>query len=323
MRIINKCKERIKYLNQLVDDVARSRYQNVDYEFYNRIANYVVNNMKLHKAMYNSNVEKMTKDECIELVCNFYKSIDENFYLKVDNILKGKDEKVKLNIEERSKLPKDFMPYVYTSNEGNQEINLVFDGTLDDAFDLVHELAHTLDLPDKNIPNNSRIEYSEVTSICIEKMFLSYLRENHLSSEEFILKQENIQIQRLFSHSLEFAIKYSFFDVKNKTGKINDKDIENIFRNYNVSYERGIDILKNNNQDMHFNSKYIIGGVASEQFLKLYKEDKSNSIENFEKYIELIKQNKGEEALATLGVDISVNSIKKSLTTINELEKII
>ena len=72
---------------------------------------------------------------------------------------------------------------------------------------------------------------------------------------------------------------------------------------------------------MHFNSKYIIAGIASEQFEKLYNEDKKRSTENFEKYIELIKQNKGEEALDALGVDLRINSIEKSLATMNELEK--
>ncbi len=306
MRIINKSKERLKYLNNLVDNVAKSRYPNVNYEYYNTIANCVLNNMKLHRVMCN-NVEKMTKEESIELVSSFYKSIDENFYLKIDNILKEKDENVRLNIAEKSKLPKNFMPSVYTSKEGKQKINLIFDGTLEDAFDLVHELAHTLDLPNENVQNSARIEYSEVTSTCIEKMFLNYLKENNLSSEEFISKQENMQTQRLFSHSLEFAIKYSFFNIKNKTGNINDRDIENIFRTYNIPYERGINILRNNNQDMHFNSKYIIAGIASEQFEKLYNEDKKRSTENFEKYIELIKQNKGEEALDALGVDLNIN----------------
>lgn len=320
MRTLNKNKERLKYINNLVDNVARSRYPNVNYEYYNTIAKSVLNNMKLHRAKYN-NAEKITKEKSIELVRSFYKSIDENFYLKIDNILKEKDENVRLNIAEKSKLPKNFMPSVYTSKEGKQKINLIFDGTLEDAFDLVHELAHTLDLPNENVSNSSRIEYSEVTSTCIEKMFLHYLKENNLSSEEFISKQKNMQTQRLFSHSLEFAVKYSFFDIKNKTGKINDKDIENIFRTYNIPYERGINILKNNNQDMHFSSKYIIAGIASEQFEKLYNEDKKRSTENFEKYIELIKQNKGEEALDALGVDLRINSIEKSLATMNELEK--
>ena len=320
MRILNKNKERLKYINNLVDNVAKSRHPNVNYEYYNTIAKSVLNNMKLHRAMYN-NAEKITKEKSIELVRSFYKSIDDNFYLKIDNILKEKDEKVRLNIAEKSKLPKNFMPYVYTSKGGKQKINLIFDGTLEDAFDLVHELAHTLDLPNENVSNSSRIEYSEVTSTCIEKMFLHYLKENNLSSEEFISKQKNMQTQRLFSHSLEFAVKYSFFDIKNKTRKINDKDIENIFRTYNIPYERGINILKNNNQDMHFNSKYIIAGIASEQFEKLYNEDKKRSTENFEKYIELIKQNKGEEALNVLGVDLRINSIEKSLAAMNELEK--
>ena len=62
MRIINKSKERLKYLNNLVDNVAKSRYPNVNYEYYNTIANCVLNNMKLHRVMCN-NVEKMTKEE--------------------------------------------------------------------------------------------------------------------------------------------------------------------------------------------------------------------------------------------------------------------
>ena len=53
----------------------------------------------------------------------------------------------------------------------------------------------------------------------------------------------------------------------------------------------------------------------------MYNEDKKHSTENFEKYIELIKQNKGEEALDALGVDLRINSIEKSLATMNELEK--
>lgn len=318
MSVFNKNKERTEYINKLVDNVARSRYRNVNYDFIYYLANFVVHNMRKPKIMHTKEKKLMSKSEVIQLTRDFYKSIDSDIYSKINDVLNGKDENVKLEIVESNNIPADYNPRVYTSKDGHQNINLLFQGNIFDACDLIHELAHTIDVANKNGFNTSRIQYSEITSECIEKMFHTYLRENKICPESIIQYEESLCLERTFNKSLEFAIKYALFDIKNRTGKLDEKDVESVFRRYNVSYKDGVTIMLANNQDLHHNSKYVIAGIASEQFGQLYEQNKNDSIEIFKKYIGAIKQDSREKSLDMLGIDLTPEGLTRSAKLLNQ-----
>lgn len=307
----NNSEERIKYINQLTDNVARSRYKNVDYDFINKMANFIINNVKLPRSRNQFNEPVCMKtNQIINVVREFYKTIDEDLYNKINDVLNGNDEKVDFKIINEKQVPKDYDPSIYISPDGTQKIQLLMGETACDAITLAHELAHTLDVSSSG-PNLSRIKYSEITSICIEKMFLNYLKEHNIFSKQDIESEKYNQLARIVYASQEYSIKYALFDIKNKTGNITEQDVERVFRNHNVSYVHGVEILKNHNQDLHHNSKYIVAGIASEQFEELYNKDKAGAIKKFKQYIELIKKDKAEEALNVIEVDFKMDSLKQ------------
>lgn len=317
MSILNESQKGTEYINQLVYNIARSRYREVDYDFMAYLANFILSNMRSPQIMCPNEKKLMSKSEVIQLTKDFYKSIDSDIYSKIDAVLNGKDETVQLKIEETSNIPDDYNPRVYTSEEGHQNINLLFQGNIFDAYDLVHELAHTIDMANQNGWNISRIQYAEITSECIEKMFISYLRENKLCPENIIQYEESKFLERTFLSSLEFAFKYGLLDIRKQTGKLDEKDIESVFRRYNVANKRGLMTLLLESQDLHQNGKYVIAGIASEQFGQLYEQDKAGSIENFKKYIEAIKQDSREKSLDILGIDLTPEGLERTIKLLN------
>ena len=253
------------------------------------------------------------------IIKEFYQSLDEDYLSnKITNIFEGKDNQVNLSIKENYNVePEKYVePRVQTFPDGKQDIQMEFTGNIFDVFDLVHELAHTLDMPDGGL-NTSRLSCAEITSICIEKIFENYATEHHICSDKDVKGQKNNSAIRLYEASRDFAFKYAFMDLLNKNGILTEEKVEGLLRDFGVSYEKGLKMLSEKNCDVHYSSKYVIGGIAGEQFENFYKEDRKKSINNFIKYISLIKQDKGYEAIQTLGVNLEKEGVKQTIENLN------
>ena len=317
-------KETVKQFNDLSYNLICSRYRGVPYSEINEIAILIMKNMENPQGNWQFNGETTIDLESAEsIIKEFYQSLDEDYLSnKITNIFEGKDNQVNLSIKENYNVePEKYVePRVQTFPDGKQDIQMEFTGNIFDVFDLVHELAHTLDMPEGKL-NTSRLTCAEITSICIEKMFENYATEHKICSENDVEGQRNNSAIRLYEASRDFVFKYAFMDLFNKNGILTEEKIESLLRDFGVSYENGLKMLSEKNCDIHYSSKYVIGGIAGEQFQNFYKEDRKKCINNFIKYISLIKQDKGYEAVQTLGVNLEEECIKKSIEKINSKQE--
>lgn len=313
-------KKSIKEFNNLAYNLICSRYRGVPYSEINEIAIQVMKRMQRpHGDWQISGDKTIDLEGAKSMIKEFYQSIDNGYISnKIIGIIEGKDKHVKLSVKENYNVePEKYVePRVQTFPDGKQDIQMEFTGNIFDVFDLVHELAHTLDMPEGGF-NTSRLTCAEITSICIEKMFENYVAEHKICSEKDVNGQKNNSAIRLYEASRDFAFKYAFMDELNKNGILTEDKIECLLRDFGVSYEKGLKMLSEKNCDIHHSSKYVIGGIAGEQFENLYKEDRQKSIDNFIEYIKLIKQDKGYEAIQTLGVNLEGEGIKKAIERMN------
>lgn len=313
-------KETVKQFNDLSYNLICSRYRGVPYSEINEIAILIMKNMENPQGNWQFNGETTIDLESAEsIIKEFYQSLDEDYLSnKITNIFEGKDNQVNLSIKENYNVePEKYVePRVQTFPDGKQDIQMEFTGNIFDVFDLLHELAHTLDMPDGGL-NTSRLSCAEITSICIEKIFENYATEHHICSDKDVKGQKNNSAIRLYEASRDFAFKYAFMDLLNKNGILTEEKVEGLLRDFGVSYEKGLKMLSEKNCDVHYSSKYVIGGIAGEQFENFYKEDRKKSINNFIKYISLIKQDKGYEAIQTLGVNLEKEGVKQTIENLN------
>ena len=313
-------KETVKQFNDLSYNLICSRYRGVPYSEINEIAILIMKNMENPQGNWQFNGETTIDLESAKsIIKEFYQSLDEDYLSnKITNIFEGKDNQVNLSIKENYNVePEKYVePRVQTFPDGKQDIQMEFTGNIFDVFDLVHELAHTLDMPDGGL-NTSRLSCAEITSICIEKIFENYATEHHICSDKDVKGQKNNSAIRLYEASRDFAFKYAFMDLLNKNGILTEEKVEGLLRDFGVSYEKGLKMLSEKNCDVHYSSKYVIGGIAGEQFENFYKEDRKKSINNFIKYISLIKQDKGYEAIQTLGVNLEKEGVKQTIENLN------
>lgn len=317
-------KKTVKQFNDLSYNIICSRYRGVPYSEINEMAILIMKNMENPQGNWQFSGETTIDLESAKsIIKEFYQSLDEDYLSnKITNIFEGKDNQVNLSIKENYNVEpeKHVEPRVHTFPDGKQDIQMEFTGNIFDVFDLVHELAHTLDMPDEGF-NTSRLTCAEITSICIEKMFENYATEHHICSEKDVKGQKNNSAIRLYEASRDFAFKYSFMDSLIKNRIITEEKIEGLLRENGVSYKNGLKRLSDNNCDIHHPSKYVIGGIAGEQFENLYKEDRQKSIDNFIEYIKLIKQDKGIQAIQTLGVNLEQDGIKKTIERMNSRQE--
>ena len=317
-------KKSIKEFNNLAYNIICSRYRGVPYSEINEIATLIMKQMRNPQGNWQFSGEKtIDLDSAKSIIIEFYQSLDNSYISnKITDIIEGKDKQVNLSIKENYNVePEKYVePRVHTFPDGKQDIQMEFKGNIFDVFDLVHELAHTLDMPEGGF-NTSRLTCAEITSICIEKIFENYVTEHQICSEKDVEGQKNNSAIRLYEASRDFAFKYAFMDLLNKNGVLTEGKIEGLLRDFGVSYEKGLKMLNEKNCDIHHSSKYVIGGIAGEQFENLYTEDRKKCINNFVRYISLIKQDKGYEAIHTLGVNLEEEGIKKVIEKMNSKQE--
>ena len=88
-------------INEIVNNIIRSRYEHVDYSFINKIAILIIKHMKCPRGTWQSQGKaKIKYEELLSITKDFYESIDSELSNEVSAIIDGKSTKVQLNIKD-------------------------------------------------------------------------------------------------------------------------------------------------------------------------------------------------------------------------------
>ena len=315
-----------KEVNSLIDNVTKSRYKGVKYAAIGNLASEI---LKIPPPRSESNVNSsfqytISKDEAIRIALDFFKSIDIDFYKRAQSIINGEDKNISFNF--LGTVGNNDNSYETRKNneanvehiDGFKKIKIHFLGNINDVYNIVHEISHIFDFPEKI--NLSRAILADVNSECFERMLDCYFEKKEnvddLLKQDLDLVRIN-SLEKTYYLALEYIVKYSFLDYKYFNGRMNLKDIKQVLARFSFSPNLVLLYLRNNCQDINYPLRYILGGLASEEYLQQYLQNPSESINRLKTYMELIKKNKGREALKELGINMNVKAYKEEIEKIN------
>ena len=313
----------INDINKIVDDIANSRYQHIDYKLIYRISKQILEKFDIQSFDVDQPTIAVSKENTINLALQFFKSIDKKFYNQAKSIIENKNKTTTINFQVISGLSNNYNSRkqsegIVTKKKNKQFINIPLTTTIEDVYKIVHEISHTFDMPAKL--NTSRIMFADVLSESFEKMLDTYLLNNNEINED-VLKLKKQSFDKTYFLTLDYFIKYEFFDYKNKHRKLTKENVEEIIeklaKKLNLSKPIILEYLNDHSQDISYSSRYVVGGVISEQYATQYNSSPVESIKKLKQYIKLIKKDKGFKALEKLGVQIDYENLNSILEQMN------
>ena len=307
------------------------------------------------KKYYNpgeiARVIPVKKDKIISITLQFFKSVNPDLYNHVKSIIFNQNKKIKLNIYDAQNITdfkqtdlefKDMEKYNYeplNNYKNNKDIIYIplrrdsnisrsikkDEGTLDDLFIIVHEIAHSFDINLEFGPNEERDKkiykfgniLTETTAISFERMLADYLVENNLFKKD---DMEQILKRRLNNSSNKAIFVYAQLFLsrkKEENGEITKKDIQELIKEFDSNIQSikklGISIINDAGKEMLSNSRYAIAGILSPTIEKIYKEKEFGKIQG---YLKESKNGNFKDAFYAIGItldDEGLNKLKENI----------
>lgn len=277
------------------------------------------------KKIYKEKLFNLSEDELIKIVKDFYKQLSPTLSQRINSILDKENPNpyYKVQIITDSNDPRRKNSRVKTSDDNKYiDVQIGIDGTLEGIRVATHELSHaisgrnlkTIELIKQN-NNKSLKDYyhslndpqrdciGEIESHIIENLFMEYLLDNNIISNEdyknFENKRHNYLLDNLDLICEEYQIldnvscpitvdSFNHFVKKIKTPFIKTDKYKSLMNRCKFMAER----KEENNTHNHYSKyrfRYIIGEIVSnlwfEQYSKSSKEQKQEMIKNFEAYL--------------------------------------
>lgn len=195
--------------------------------------------------------------------------------------------------------------------------------TLDDIYSIVHEISHTFDLENDVFSVNQRRIYSEIPTFCFEKMLGKYLTDNNIVEERVVESIERQRIEDVMYHTKHVYVIMNLMRIQEEEGLITKESIDKFTRSRNI---RNVEFIRQSlmdvlelDIDLNLHIKYLIAGLTSSQFIKLYNQDKKQAIENLYLYCQDVKEGYlGEETLDLVRCPIETKDIDDAINDITE-----
>ena len=232
---------------------------------------------------------KITTDHTIEIIQEFFESIDENMLKRVSEVIDGKNPEIKLNAEKYNGKGAE----VSNPNQKPIIIYVPIRGDIRQLYEAVHEFTHIMDID--NGDTETRRVLGEVAPQCMERML-----------DDFLLGMSDSEMK-----------KYRF-DRNTIETDIKDRRIGTFISRYH-------DVEKiNNGKDIEKHSRYMLAQIYSTHFNNLDKGEKKSRLVSF---IESVKNDDFYKANSCFGLSMNKNQkLQRELyvkNTISEVSNLI
>ena len=181
-----------------------------------------------------------------EIVSSFLNTINKEYYKEFHN--KIKDNKIK--ILERNIIP------IY--DEKDESIKIPYTQTLQDSYNLIHELFHSLNFPQQK--SQIHYKYTEFISILSEILLEEYLNQNHFDETYYESNNRLIWLNSISTSTLYLNDIYRNMRFNKKIN--NEKLYYEFIKKYNganILPERTLEIINEPSFEIIDNCKYIVG----------------------------------------------------------------
>lgn len=359
-------KETLQKLNKRVDKIAENFNEyHIDCEALHRVLGALIHEQKLQRPTNVPKLIPIKKEELLAVTLDFFKSVDEEFYRKAIDAILNQNERLKMRIYNAHTTPKSkeedeheirvysespcislnkgyasiFIPLQYrTPKKYARKLLKDDEGTLDDLYTIVHEIAHTFDNDEDIIGPPTREEIlegkeherpyratrellAEVSSTGFEFLLTNYLLGKGLYSKSAIIEHEIDSIHSSVDKARVLFAELSLLDIKKKKGEITNDDIEELKKEQKmpVAYIRRMaNRIINADKSPVYRNRYAVGGLLAQTLRTCYEE---NGVEPVKAYLKAARECDFDKALSALGVTQKDEDLKKMVDTVKLRKK--
>ncbi len=300
------------YLNEYADDI------NFAFTLYKDGLERVVDKLRQRDLRFCFQEKQYSLDDMLKICFDFYKSLDKNLYNKIIDLLRN--ENVDVIITEPSPKNKDKNSFC---GEENDRQKVVINPPNDNLGLLIvcHEFCHILSQRmQENAPAlDSTI--GEVEALFIEKVFVNYLFEKGIFTEE---EKDNFSAYKDWSLINKIYYCFQRNDILTMLGfyPLDRKNLKDLIKSIKRSPNKNIlfDRLKEMaTENYRYEERYVLGEIVATVLFDHYLKDKKGTIKKFEEYLTHNAQIDREQMLKEL-LGCNLNDMYKQYMEIKTRE---
>ena len=335
--------------NRAIDGTIREKQRfNINYPMLENVLAASIKNQRFRRIGPIDKLIPVKKEEIISVALNFFQSIDEELYNEALKVILGQRDRTKMGIynthevqnfneKDENGMPKYTRDGNVTTYYGNSYVHIPLqerlhkkeskilgkeEGTLEDIYTLVHEIAHLFDLnkadtstkveeivePDRRINKRkvTRELLGEATTIAFEGLLTDYLLANHLYPESAIRDIANSRANSSLSDARIAYAKLVLAAEKEKNGEIKLEFVEKMMKENNMSVQdvrRTARRIIDDDKGALYRNRYAIGGLIAPTIIKAYEHDKQHGTQKLKAYLKAVYDDNFEGALHALGIE--------------------
>lgn len=356
LMIVNE--QELEELNKSIDRINQEKSGiNFNRDILERLMERIEKVIPYREESEISTITPMRYNEMLKLVMDFYKSIDEEIYQKVEKYVFQQEKGVNFYIYNPYKIDKEkldsktgieysgvtiegydwceiHIPLTqqvnFLRNKKNIELdNIIPEATLHDAYVMVHEIGHVLDFnidqmrlgkAHEGKKGVARQLLTESTALALEKMFSKYLLKNKIFSKEIIQAIDNIKENLVRDDCRATYYKLMLYKEKEKNGQITEEFLEKTMRDKNFSrngIRRIVKAVINDNKKVWYQERYAIAKLIAPSIFKKYEEGDISAIKE---YLQSTQEGNLKDALLAIGIENNKNGIEVLFKNLQEEE---
>ncbi len=361
--------ETLKSLNKTADLIIEDMGKHsLDYDALEKVFLRLIDAQRIVRYTRVDKLVPMKRETMLAVALDFFQSIDNVFYRKAIDVILNQTEKIKMKIynfhlTKKSEERDEHGVQIYSDGASVQTENghsTVFvplqkklkkdhaekllnkeDGSLDDLYVVVHEIAHLFDLeedvnssitaedivkgePHKRPKTVTGDLLKEGTSIAFEFLLSDYLLDKGGYPQSVIVDNDIRNIHNAVDKARILSIEFELAKIKRAKGKITNDDIDEIRKRQNISvrYTRKLaKVINNNRSGPIFRNRYVMGALIASTIVNMYEEDKVSGTERIKEYINASKRGDFQGALDVLGIEYSEQGINKLVDNLNKRKR--
>ena len=340
----------------------------LDYDSLEKVFLRIIDAQKIVRYSRVDKLVPMKRETMLAVALDFFQSIDNEFYRKAIDTILNQNEKIKMrlynfHLTKKTDERDEFGVQIYSDGASVQTENghsTVFvplqkklkkdhaekllnkeDGSLDDLYAVVHEIAHLFDLeedvnssitaedivkgePHKRPKTVTGDLLKEGTSIAFEFLLSNYLLSKGGYPQSVIVDHDIHNIHNAVDKARILSVEFELARIKKSKGKITNVDIDEMRKKQNISvrYARKLaKVINNNRSGPIFRNRYVMGALIASTIVNMYEEDKETGTKRIKEYVKASKSGDFQGALDILGIEYSEQGLNKMVDNLNKRKR--
>ena len=354
-------KEELKQLNKSIDKINHEKSRiNFNRNILEKLMGRIEKAIPYRNESEINIITPIKYQKMLKLVMDFYKSIDEEIYQKVKEYVLQQEKNINCYVYNPYKIDKGKLdseigirysgftiegrnwceihipvtqPINCLRNKKNIDQegldNIIPEATLQDAYVMVHEIAHVLDFNVDQMRLGKAREgkkgvtrqlLTESTALAFEKMFSKYLLKNKTFSKEIVQAIDSIRENLIREDCCATYYKLMLYKEKEKNGQITEEFLEKVMRDNNLSkggIKKIIRAVINDKNKVWYQERYAIAKLIAPSIAKKYEE---GDILAIKKYLQSTQEGNLKDALLAIGIENNKEGIEILFKNLQEEE---